>query len=225
MYTHFFFFCAEINLALKNSCLQIFSLSLLHTHTRTHIHTHTHTHTCPEVIPLVILTAHTRTHTHTHIHIYTNLSSQAECDIRSIFKRSLTSLNSDFSFSKTGCHTNVKELSLLYYLPIAEGRITECIPFPNLRCKQFRLGFEPGSIIIIPQITFHTHTHTHIYIYIKRDWMIIPTVYKYKKRKEKQKNHTIYFLYHKCSRFGLSDHLQNSTLYFFFILSEEIFSN
>ena len=40
-----------------------------------------------------------------------------------IFEWSLISLNSEFSFSKMGYYTKVKELSLPYYLPIAGGRI------------------------------------------------------------------------------------------------------
>ena len=32
-----------------------------------------------------------------------NLSAQPECNPRSIFKWCLTGLNSEFSFSKTGC--------------------------------------------------------------------------------------------------------------------------
>ena len=48
---------------------------------------------------------------------------------RSIFKWSLTGLNSEFSFFKTSCHTRVKEPCLLYYLPITRRRITEFIPF------------------------------------------------------------------------------------------------
>ena len=43
-----------------------------------------------------------------------NLSAPARCDTRSLFKRSLTGLNSKFSFL-TGCHTKVKEPSLPYY--------------------------------------------------------------------------------------------------------------
>ena len=35
------------------------------------------------------------------------------------FKRSLTGLNSEFSFSLTGCLTEAKYLCLSYYLPIA----------------------------------------------------------------------------------------------------------
>ena len=41
-------------------------------------------------------------HTHTHTHTYTQRM------LRSIFKQSLTGLNSKFSFSQTGCHTTVK---------------------------------------------------------------------------------------------------------------------
>ena len=37
------------------------------------------------------------------------------------FKQSLTGLNSEFSFSKIGCLTKAKELSLLYYLSITIG--------------------------------------------------------------------------------------------------------
>ena len=37
---------------------------------------------------------------------------------RSIFKRSLTGLNSEFSFSSTSCLTKAEEPSLSYYLPI-----------------------------------------------------------------------------------------------------------
>ena len=48
---------------------------------------------------------------------------------RSIFKLSLTGLNSKFSFSYTGCQTKTREASLSYYLHIAGGRIIEFIPF------------------------------------------------------------------------------------------------
>ena len=49
-----------------------------------------------------------------------------------LFKRSLTGLNSEFSFSLTSCLTNVEEPSLPYYLPIAGGRIIGFIPFPRV---------------------------------------------------------------------------------------------
>ena len=48
------------------------------------------------------------------------------------FKRSLTGLNSEFSFSYTCCLTKAEESSLPYYLPIAGGRIIEFIPFPRV---------------------------------------------------------------------------------------------
>ena len=45
------------------------------------------------------------------------------------FKRSLTGLNSEFSFSKTNCLSKVEEPSLPNYLPIAGTRILRFIPF------------------------------------------------------------------------------------------------
>ena len=50
-----------------------------------------------------------------------NPSARAGYDTRSIFKRSLTGLNSEFSFSQTSCLTKAEEPSLSYYLPIAGG--------------------------------------------------------------------------------------------------------
>ena len=44
-----------------------------------------------------------------YIYIYLpNSSTQALCDTSSVFKRSLTGLNSNFSFSKISCHTELK---------------------------------------------------------------------------------------------------------------------
>ena len=62
---------------------------------------------------------------------------QYECratgyDTRSIFKRSLTGLNSEFSFSSTSCLTKAEEPSPAYYLTIAGGRIIGFIPFPRV---------------------------------------------------------------------------------------------
>ena len=51
---------------------------------------------------------------------------------RSVFKRSLTGFNSEFSFSLTSCLTKAEEPSLSYYLPIAGGRIIGFIPFPRV---------------------------------------------------------------------------------------------
>ena len=66
------------------------------------------------------------------ISIFTNPSAQAGYDTRSIFKQSLTGLNSEFSFSYTSCLTMAEEPSLPYYLPIAGGRIIVFIPFPRV---------------------------------------------------------------------------------------------
>ena len=61
-----------------------------------------------------------------------NPSARAGYDTRSIFKRSLTGLNSEFSFSYTSCLTKAEEHSLPYYLPIAGRRIIGFIPFPRV---------------------------------------------------------------------------------------------
>ena len=60
-----------------------------------------------------------------------NPSARAGYDTRSIFKRSLTGLSSEFSFSLTSCLTKAEEPSLSYYLPITGGRIIGFIPFPS----------------------------------------------------------------------------------------------
>ena len=62
--------------------------------------------------------------------VFTNSSAQTGCNTRSIFKRSLTGLNSEFSFSYTGCLTKAKNPSLPNYSPIAGGRIIGFVPFP-----------------------------------------------------------------------------------------------
>ena len=66
-----------------------------------------------------------------------NLFAQKRCNTGSIFKWSLTGLNSEFSFSSTGCRTKVKEFSLPYYLSIAGRRIIGFIPFSRVlsRCE------------------------------------------------------------------------------------------
>ena len=64
--------------------------------------------------------------------LFTNPSTRTGYDTRSIFKRSLTGLNSKFSFSKTSCLTKTEEHSLSYCLPITGGRIIGFIPFPRV---------------------------------------------------------------------------------------------
>ena len=61
-----------------------------------------------------------------------NPSTRAGYDTRSIFKRSLTGLNSEFSFSETSYLTKAEELSQPYYLPIPGGRLFGFISFPRV---------------------------------------------------------------------------------------------
>ena len=53
------------------------------------------------------------------------------------FKRSLTGLYSEFSFSNVSGYTKVKEPHLSYHLPIAGGSKVGFIPFPRvlMRCE------------------------------------------------------------------------------------------
>ena len=64
--------------------------------------------------------------------IFTYPSAQVGYVTRSIFKRSLTGLNSEFSFSSTSCLTKAEEASLPYYLPIVEERIIGFISLPRV---------------------------------------------------------------------------------------------
>ena len=66
------------------------------------------------------------------MYVLNNLTIRAVWDTRSVFQRSLTGLNSQFSFSYTGCLTKAKEPSLPYYLPADGGKIIAYIPFPKL---------------------------------------------------------------------------------------------
>ena len=76
-------------------------------------------------------------------------STPAGCDIRSIFMRSLTCLNSENSFSLTGCHTKFKE-------PVIQ--FTYCWK-KNNRIYTF-------SKVISVRRTEKTHTLTYTYMYI-----------------------------------------------------------
>ena len=67
-----------------------------------------------------------------HINTFTNHSVRVGYDTRPIFKKSLTGLNSEFSFSLTCCLTKAEEPSLPYNLPIARGRINGLITFPRV---------------------------------------------------------------------------------------------
>ena len=57
--------------------------------------------------------------------------SKEGCDTISIFKQSKAGLNSEFSFSYSGCLTEAKEPSMPYYLLIAGERTDGLMPFPR----------------------------------------------------------------------------------------------
>ena len=75
---------------------------------------------------------HSNRHAYFRFTLFTNPSARAGYDTRSIFKRSLTGLNSKFSFSLTSCFTKAEEPSLPNYLPITGGKIIGFIPFPRV---------------------------------------------------------------------------------------------
>ena len=79
------------------------------------------------------------------IHIY-QPSARAGYDTRSIFKRSLAGLNSEFSFSLTSCLTKAEEPSLPNYLPIAEGRIIGFIPFLSFCRDAVGVFYSPSRL-------------------------------------------------------------------------------
>ena len=66
-----------------------------------------------------------------YIYIYTNPSARAVCQQKFNFKRDLTGLNSEFSFSYA-FHTKVKEHSLSHYLLISGRKIFGFLPFPRV---------------------------------------------------------------------------------------------
>ena len=67
-----------------------------------------------------------------NLSIFTNTSVRAGYDTKSIFKRSFTGLNSEFSFSETSCLTKAEEPNIPYYLPIAGWIIIGFIPFARV---------------------------------------------------------------------------------------------
>ena len=105
--------------------------------------------------------------------LFTNPSARTGYDTRSIFKRSLTGLNSEFSFSKTSCLTKAEEPSLSYYLAIAGGRIIGFIPFPRVlvQCEMQSVSSRIWIRIVSPcsfptAITTTPRAPPYIYIYI-----------------------------------------------------------
>ena len=64
-------------------------------------------------------------------HIYPTPPLGQDMTQGQFFKRSLTGLNSEFSFSETSCLTKAEEPSLSYYLPIAGGENNWIHTFPK----------------------------------------------------------------------------------------------
>ena len=67
-----------------------------------------------------------------YYHIYPTPPLGQDMTQGQFFKRSLSGLNSEFSFSKTSCLSKIEEPSLPHYLPIAGGRIIGFIPVPRV---------------------------------------------------------------------------------------------
>ena len=63
--------------------------------------------------------------------VYPILPSRAGFDTRSLLKRNIAALRSEFSFSWTGCRSKTKEFRSLYNLPIAAGKTHGFIFFLN----------------------------------------------------------------------------------------------
>ena len=95
------------------------------------------------------------------ISIFTNPSARAEYDTKSISKRSLTGLNSEFSFSQTSCLTKAEEYSLSNYLSIAGGRIIGFIPFPRvLVLFEMQLAWSRIWTHVVVSISYNDNHYT-----------------------------------------------------------------
>ena len=67
---------------------------------------------------------------------------------------SLTGLNSEFSFSLTGCHTELEKLSLLYNYPHSWWKNNWMLTFHKvIKFKPQRQGFELMSRCTFPTTT------------------------------------------------------------------------
>ena len=104
--------------------------------------------------------------------LFTNPSARAGYDTRSIFKRSLTGFNSEFSFSETSCLTKAEEPRLSYYLPIAGRRIIGFIRFPRvlvlceMQWVSSRIWTRVAVFISYDENNYTTGTYLPIYLSI-----------------------------------------------------------
>ena len=113
--------------------------------------------------------------------IFTNTFARAGYDTRSIFKRSLTGLISEFSFSQTHCHTKAEEPSLPYYLPIAGERIIGFIPFPRVLvlCEMQSVSSRIWTRVTVsisydyttaPLVIWYHNTVSMLFVFDKNIW-------------------------------------------------------
>ena len=99
--------------------------------------------------------------------VFTNPSTSAGYDARSIFKWSLTGLNSEFSFFKTNCVTRVKEPSLPYYFNM-------CLLIYNISTfKKFFVGL----LINFFKFSFCRKQCKSVYIIFKYITVFLPFIY------------------------------------------------
>ena len=90
------------------------------------------------------------------IYIYSTLPSWARCDSKVNFlKWNTAGLNSEFSFSLTGCFPKAKEPSL----PIAEGRKDGFIPFLKWNANNFIQDLNFSCWILVATITEIRESH------------------------------------------------------------------
>ena len=131
----------------------------MYTYTHTHIYIYTYIHTYIRIHVYILMYAyihihtcmhtytHTCTHTYTHMHIYIYIYIYIY--IRLVSKMNITCLNSNFSFSLTSFHKNIKAFSSPYYLHIIGKGIIGFILFP----KVLELC---GMLTVSPMISFIT---------------------------------------------------------------------
>ena len=115
--------------------------------------------------------------------LFTNPSARAGYDKMSIFKWSLTGLNSEFSFSWTFCLTKAEEISLSYYLLIGERRMIGFIPFPRaLVLCEIQLAWSKNWTVVAVSISYDDNHYTSGTSY--KGWYAInPTYQPYTKRR------------------------------------------
>ena len=97
----------------------------------------------------------------------TNPSARAGYDTMSIFKWSLTGLNSEFSFSLTSCLTKAGEPNLSYYLSIAAGKINGFIPFSRVLvlCEMQSVSSRIWTRIVVFNSYDDNHYTTGIWLF------------------------------------------------------------